>query len=162
MLKGVRFTRNYRVTLQNTGELLSEAKAEATMIDLNTRKIVRPKDIKVFDKFLYNDALENGCAYPEKLPQSINTVPQFFRKTTAADIDVNGHVNNTVYADMVIDCLAENRRNSAISCFEVNYSNEVRPHETVSIALEDTGATGITAVGTVGDKHSFTARIQFK
>lgn len=161
MLKGVRFTRNYRVTLQNSGELLTESKAEVTVIDLNTRKIIRPKDIKVFESFLYNDVIENGCAYPEKLPVSVDVAPQFSRHITASDIDWNGHVNNTVYADMVTDCIPEDRRNSALSCFEVNYSNEVKPNDTVQLALENNGRS-ITAVGCVGDKHSFTARLDFK
>ncbi len=133
-LKGVRFTRNY-VLRDELGGVLTEAKAEVTAIDLNTRKIVRPREINGFQDFLYNEDLENTCPYPEKLTFFSEADKTYSRGVRFSDIDFNGHVNNTVYADICFDVLPQEVSQKLISGFEINFINEAILGETLEIAV---------------------------
>ncbi len=158
-LKGIRFYRNYRVSDQN-GEILTEAKAEVTVISLADRKIVRPKEIKGFDDFLYNTDLQNGCEKPIKINVVSNTDKKVIRPTKSSDIDENGHINNTVYADIVLECLDNEDCARDITGFEINYLSEVKPEETLGLSVFSEGDSR-TVAGFVGSRHSFTAKIEF-
>lgn len=160
-LKGVRFTRNFRVTLQNSGELLTEGKTELTVIDLETRRLVRPANVPEFSTFLYNDTEQNGCEYPQKLSCDFCACGTFQKRITEKDIDCNRHVNNTVYADMVTEAWGEKYFASNINSFEINYLHEVLPFETVDITFSDLNGE-VLACGNVGDKQSFVARLTYE
>ncbi len=158
-LKGVRFTRNY-VLKDISGEILTETKAEVTAIDLNTRKIVRPKSIIGFENFLYNDTLENGCESPEKieLPNEFDSV--FERAVRFSDIDFNGHVNNTVYADMIFDCLDCETLKSAPTELAISFLNEAVLGEVLKIEIAKT-ESGFCYQGLAEDSRKFTAKIKY-
>ncbi len=157
-LRGVRFTRNY-VLFDKNGNVLTSAKAEVTTLDLSTRKIVRPTVIKGLDGFLYNDELENLAEYPQKIavPETVDRT--VLREIRFSDIDYNGHVNNTVYADMVFDHLPIDAVKDNIKGFEINFVNEVLPNETLELSVENLDG-GFVVSGAVGDRQSFTARVK--
>ena len=156
-LKGVRFTRNY-VVFDENGRILTESKAEVTVLDLETRKIVRPTEINGFSDFLYNDELPNGAEYPSKIRADENGGEVYTRPVRFSDIDYNGHVNNTVYADMALDCLLPEQLKMQIKGFEINFVNEVLPSETVEITATNVD-DGFVFQGNVGDRQSFVAKL---
>ncbi len=156
-LKGVRFTRNY-IVFDSQRNIMTEAKVEVTTLDLETRKIVRPSQIDGFEDFLYNDDLENGADYPTKLPVPQDISVAYRRPVRFSDIDYNGHVNNTVYADMALDCLEPEVLNAPIKGFEINFVNEVRPRETIEVAMAKT-PDGYIFTGTAEDRQSFIAKL---
>ena len=156
-LKGVRFTRNY-VVFDEKGQILTETKAEVTVLDLATRKIVRPTEINGFSDFLYNDQLENNAEYPAKIKMSGENAAVHTRPVRFSDIDYNGHVNNTVYADMALDCLSVETLKAAIKSFEINFVNEVLPDETLEISV--TADDGYVFQGEVNGRVSFLARLR--
>ncbi len=158
-LKGIRFYRNYILRDEN-GNLLTETKAEVTVIDLKERKLVRPSEIKGFDDFLYNFDLQNGCDKPTKLAFPETAEGVFTRETRFSDIDYNGHINNTVYADIVLDCLDSETLKKDIKGFEINYVSEVLPHETLEISVASEENTKLFS-GSTQDRHCFTAKVVF-
>lgn len=158
-LKGARFTRNYVVFAEN-GELLTEAKGEVTTLNLESRKIVRPREIEEFADFLYNDQLENSCEYPQKIVPPSNFDRKQLRQVRFSDIDYNGHINNTVYADMVLDCLPIDILSQPIKGFEINYANEVKPDETVEIGVSG-NKNEWKFSGCVDDRLCFTVKLTF-
>lgn len=158
-LKGVRFTRNYAV-LTPDDEVLTEAKGEVTTINLETRRIVRPREINGLENFLYNEELENSCEYPEKLSFPECEAKCFSRLARFSDIDFNGHVNNTVYADIVTDCLPISVSEKPLKGFTVNYVNELLMGEELKIsAAEHDGVWSF--VGETADRVCFTAEMSF-
>ena len=158
-LKGVRFTRNF-VLRDETGNALTECKIEVTTIDLKTRKIVRPKSIAGFEEFLYNDEIEISCPYPQKLQFDGDFVDAQTRIARFSDIDVNGHINNTVYADIVQDCLTKEQLAQPITGFAINYNNEAYLGETLEIAKAETD-NGFLFAGRTQNHNCFTARLTF-
>lgn len=158
-LKGVRFTRNYLLFDQNRN-LLTEAKVEVTTLNLETRKIVRPNEIIGFSDFLYNDELENNADAPSKLSIPEDFGITYSRPVRYSDIDYNGHVNNTVYADMSLDCLTPEVLKRSVKGFCINFVNEVLPNETITVSAAET-TDGFTFVGTANDRQSFVAKLMF-
>ncbi len=158
-LKGVRFTRNYVLRDEN-GEILTEAKAEVTTIDLVSRKIVRPREIKGFEDFLYNETLENHCEYPKKLTIVGENAELQSRSVRFSDIDFNGHVNNTVYADMAFDALPSELVRSTVKGFEVNFINEAMLGQTLEISTV-AEADGYSVLGKTDQHECFAVKITF-
>ncbi len=157
-LKGIRFYRNYILKDEN-GNLLTETKAEVTVIDLKERKLVRPSAILGFEDFLYNTELINGCEKPTKLDIPQNMEKIILREIRFSDIDYNGHVNNTIYADITLDCLDENMLEKKIKGFEINFVNEVLPEERLQLNVSSDQSTK-TVAGFVDDRHCFTAKVE--
>lgn len=158
-LKGVRFTRNY-VLRDEFGLVLTEAKAEVTAIDLNTRKIVRPREINGFQDFLYNEDLENTCPYPEKLTFFSEADKTYSRDVRFSDIDFNGHVNNTVYADISFDALPIKALENAIKGFEINFINEAVLGETVEVSVSSDDAVWCV-LGKTDAQDCFAVKLTF-
>lgn len=159
-LKGIRFTRNYVLTDSN-GEILTESKTELVMMDCNTRKIVRPNDVAGIEGFLYNTELKNGCEYPAKIKVPSEASCVCHRTARFSDIDFNGHVNNTVYADIVMDCLPTEYQKMMPESLEINYVNEVLQGEKMEISVFAKGNEVIVS-GKVLDKQAFLGKIMFK
>lgn len=156
-LKGVRFTRNYQ-TFDKIGNALTEAKCEVTTIDVESRKIIRPSAIPGFDCFLYNNEQENSCEKPQKieLPDDLQFVG--VKKIETSDFDDNGHVNNTVYADIMCEFLHEGFNLSEIKGFNINFISEVLDCEKMSIYRCDT-ADGLKFLGKLADREVFRGQI---
>ncbi len=157
-LKGIRFYRNY-ILRDEKGELLTETKAEVTVIDLVTRKLVRPNEIDGFEGFLYNTDLQNGCDKPQKLSVPEGEFIKTSRPIHFSDIDYNGHVNNTVYACIVLDCLDPETLKKDIKGFEINYVSEILPNETLELLVVNK-ETEKVVVGNTATNQSFIARVE--
>ena len=158
-LKGVRFTRNYQ-TFNKNGVCLTECKCEVTTIDLNSRRIVRPSSIEGFNDFLYNTELENACEAPKKLSvsdelKSVKTV-----LITDEFIDFNNHVNNTIYADMMMSVLPEEKREEPITKVYINFVNEVLLGEEIEL-FSFTNDENHIVCGKIEDKTVFIGELSF-
>lgn len=158
-LKGVRFTRNF-VMYDGFGEILTESKAEVVVIDLKTRKIIRPTEIPLADRFLYNDEQPNGCEYPQKIKLFEEKGQAVTRKVSFSDVDENGHMNNTVYADVMCDCLSDDLRGKTPTEFTINFENEAFENETIEIFWEQE-ENEVVFVGQIGEKQCFKGQIKY-
>jgi hypothetical protein len=139
---------------------VSETKAEVICLDLKTRKPVRPNLITGFDDFLYNSELENSCEKPQKLSIPDGNCSILTRPVEESDIDRNGHVNNTIYAQISVDCLNENELELPLKSFEINYINEVFSGEKINLKIFDE-PDGKFILGEVLGIPSFTSKFIF-
>lgn len=133
-LKGVRFTRNYQ-TFDKNGVRLTECKCEVTTINLESRRIVRPSTINGFDDFLYNNELENLCNAPRKLSISDDLTLAKTVFITDEFIDFNNHVNNTVYADMMVSVVPDEKKSTPVKEVYINFVNEVLLNEEIELFI---------------------------
>lgn len=158
-LKGVRFIRNYQ-TFDGFGNVLTEAKCEITTIDMVSRKIVRPASIPGFDGFLYNDELTNGCDSPKKISLPETLTATGVHKAKNSDIDSNHHVNNTVYADILMDALPDAFKETKAQSLEINFVSEVLEQEEIKVlaALEN---NEFFVLGVASDREVFRGKVWF-
>ena len=115
------FIRDYQM-FDASGNLLVQASSEWVLMDIETRKFASAKDFyrgpidfsedRVFEK------------KPRKAPSfEAGNRPQLTVVPAYCDIDVNGHVNNAMYARYVVDALNPGEA-GAIKSFQIDYRQE--------------------------------------
>ena len=95
-----------------------------------------------------------GLAFSPRTPSNAPLKPLGVRRIQKSDIDINGHVNNSRYADFVYDTLPCN----GISVMDISYLHQCFAGEDLSLAgtpLEG----GYALAGETGGRIVFTARV---
>ena len=132
--KGIRFQREYKILNEN-GEEIILGTSKWVFIDLKTRKLARAS-------YIYPSGLEfktDKNFEDEKIPDfdtphgTYSVVPQF------THLDTNGHVNNTKYADFIIDAIANDDTEPIITEAQIDYKSEVLFNEQLNIAYKYDG-----------------------
>lgn len=134
-VRGAQYNRQIQVFAEADGELLAEIHTVWFMADPVERKILRP------DKFTHKletvppeEAMEpfGGARF------RVTGEEQESRDFTVqySHLDVNGHLNNTVYGDLVTDLLPfEEFLSRGLKEFRIVYRHEVRHGETIHMKL---------------------------
>lgn len=124
--RGYSFNRIARILIDGTP--VAEAHSVWAMVDINTRRPVRVSD--------------SGCFFaPEEYPLPPNErliFPQeaafdapVLHRVSYGECDLNMHMNNTRYADMLLDLLP--MENKFVSSFHIHYLNEAKYKDTLSL-----------------------------
>ena len=117
------YLREYEVFDAKTGELLIIGSSEWVLINVKTRKLITGIDVYGFESSDYfNEKCFDGKFKRLKVPENSvlkNTVCPDFR-----NIDINGHVNNTVYADFVFNSL-EVLQDKPLKYMQIDYHKEI-------------------------------------
>lgn len=124
-----------------SGELIAAATTAWLLINTQARRILPPQALPgiVPD----NDGM---YALDEKLDKiNVPGAGEECLRVAAgySAVDLMGHVNNTRYIDWICDCFSfEQHRQQRIESLQINYVNEVKPGEEVSIAKMPGNAAG--------------------
>ena len=115
------------------GELVGEAVSTWVLADLDTRKLFHMSRLVEF-------ADTTGGAYSKSMTLRRIHMPEGMeeeerRRMHYSDTDVNGHVNNTRYADFVCDAahLEKLGHDRFLSEFQLDYTGECLPGEEITI-----------------------------
>ena len=126
------FFPRYYIFTDTRGEMVGKAGTLWLLLDLNTRRMLPPGDI---GKLIPDN---KDLSVPMNLPATVGNLQGEEFVTTChpvyTDIDVNGHVNNTRYADWLCNTLGI----ELMTAFEperivLNYNHEVLPDHTVTL-----------------------------
>jgi len=117
-----------------SGERLAQAITLWVLFNPETRRIVFPQTLKgeypsIPDKKVFDDPLDkiNGA-------ESFEDRLSFY--AAYSSIDMMGHVNNARYVDWICDCFQQKLyAGAALRQIQINYLNEVKPGEGLSIAV---------------------------
>ena len=121
------------------GKPIGQGTTVWVMADVDSRKLFRMKDLA---EFRGTDGGErNKSVKLRRIP-----MPEVFDRRTRRDLrysdtDINGHINNTHYADFACDSLHLEAlgRGKFVRSFQIGYVNECRAGETIFV---DTAARG--------------------
>lgn len=122
------YRREFLVTAED-GSPVAEASSEWVLMDFESRRIVPGGQIYPLSEYC---TTEN---FPGRFPRvrSFEAVGKTYTLTPPwTDFDVNGHVNNTKYANFVLDSICPGK-GDAIKAFRMEYHREVLPGETLHI-----------------------------
>lgn len=118
------FLRDYSMC-DEEGNLLIKATSEWVLMDVETRKFASVKDHYHGPEDF--DEARSFERKPRKIPGfEEGNCPVYTVVPSYSDIDVNGHVNNAVYANYVIDALNPGE-DGAMKSFQVDYRHEAMP-----------------------------------
>ena len=122
------FTRYYSMDTA-AGEHLLSASAMWGLVDQNTRKMIFPEKYGiVVDGVVTGEeiALPSAPRRMECTESRQFTVPYSY-------VDINGHMNNAHYFDLVEDCIPAAAEGKALKGIQIEYSNEARFGESFTV-----------------------------
>ncbi len=125
-------TRNFVVTDSNN-EILIKVISDWLVLNLSKRRITPLTKVNLDSIMSYDLQL-----FPEDLAKieiiRENLVNSFSKKVRFSDIDLNGHMNNTSYIDMVLDSIAEFfNQHYQLKVIDTNFIQEVKYLEEILI-----------------------------
>jgi medium-chain acyl-[acyl-carrier-protein] hydrolase len=126
------FGRDFHFSDQS-GELFARASTLWVLFNPETRRIVFPQTLKgeypsIPDKKVFDDPLDKINS-PERFEDRLKIMAGY------SSIDMMGHVNNARYIDWICDCFQQELFNgSALQQIQINYVNEVKPGEELTLA----------------------------
>ncbi|GHU37939.1 hypothetical protein FACS1894105_10960 [Clostridia bacterium] len=128
--KGAFWPRNYSVSRCN--ELIAEAASIWTIVNTETRVITRPDALTGIDLPLCGDTLSFTANRKLPIPESAETIGE--HTINLAEIDTNGHMNNSVYLDLIYAHLPVSElKPFRINAIDLAYSGEAKLGETITI-----------------------------
>jgi acyl-ACP thioesterase len=145
---------------------VGECSTSWLVLDWNTRKVQKLDKIMFGVPSLTEGVLDIAA---ERVPPRTDLAEIARFEVRNSDLDVNGHVNNTRYAQWVTDTLSlEELKRYAIDEYEVNFLAETGVGDTIVIESEPgTGADGTVlrhyqGRKTTEEKPAFTARLKLR
>jgi len=157
-VSGPFFVRDYTVS-DESGEQIISGRSEWIVCDPQTRRIIRPS------KFPYppqtHEDRQVDCAAPQrlKLPEEMEKLGE--RRVVYSDLDGNGHVNNSVYADIACDVLPISLLCGQICEFSINFVQEAKLGDVIELrgfSIEET----VCVAGYIGDALCFECSFVFE
>lgn len=148
---GFRTYRNFKM-YDSDGNLACEASTVWVLADVNTHKIVSLDKSPVDLRFNSEEKLGIADAKKIKVPQDMKQTSS--RKVRYTDLDVNAHVNNSIYGDIFYDESGVDFSKYWISDFSINYRKEAIYGDIISIHSE-TKLPNVYLAGIVNDISSF-------
>ncbi len=129
----VDFNRDTLITDED-GEIVCKVQSKWVVIDLNTRRLVRPDMVHfATDKFLDQVLFESSFDKLEDF--DINGIQPVEITSSFLDLDHNRHVNNINYCKYVLNIIKLSKQ-EIIDSFEINYIKELRENETIKLYVK--------------------------
>ena len=155
--KGPRFFRCYEWR-DADGNLLVEGVMQFALVSVAEHRLLRG------DEFMAMAPLPEhprgvSCGDPARFPVS-GVAPVGEYRVRWSDMDRNGHMNNTHYADLMLDGLSAERLAGQPAEVDLHFAGECVMGDTLTLsACEDGGVT--TVIGDTARGRSFAARIRW-
>lgn len=127
---GVSFNRCYR--MHRGDELIAEAASVWGLIGISDRKIYRVEDIML--GFEVDEPLELDAPKRVHIPRELSLSLVGERTVVYSDLDINQHMNNTNYPDMLCDFIP-NMASKRILNVCISFANEARLGETLKVYM---------------------------
>lgn len=130
--RGVRFLREF-ILESLAGERLISAMSLWVLVDPASRRVLRPKSFPY--KISFQEPGLGGIIDDEPLPKGVERVGGLMEVPVRySHIDVNGHVNNTFYADFVLDALPPALVAAGVlDTVTISFQNEAKLGEVIEI-----------------------------
>ncbi|MBQ7365041.1 MAG: hypothetical protein IJW46_05545, partial [Clostridia bacterium] len=108
------------------------------LLDLETFRLCRVRDVKLGVESLEEYPIEIPAHL--RFPQELTLVEVGSRRIYNSDIDLNGHMNNTNYPNMLCDFIP-GIESMTVSEFSIGYLHEAKLGETVTVYHASLGNT---------------------
>lgn len=163
-IEGPMFYRYFEI-LDENGVVIADANTAWLLVDPVSRKILRPNTFYGEFKIVADKTISAKEPKRIKLPDSAKYVGE--RKTYYSDLDENGHMNNSRYADISVDFLDKELQKREVKDFVINFNKEVFLDDILKVKVAKTDDENCFIVGAECEKdgktvNSFTTEITFK
>ena len=149
---GAQFYRDF-LFYEESGTLLLDVMQTTVLADAETHKVQRPQALKQFGFYPDNVIEPEERMERFSVPDGMESLGD--RRVFHSDLDANGHMNNTVYGDIVWDFLPPAVRRSA-GKIQINYLSEMEEGGVLTLTGGESGGKFLLR-GDCGGAVSFTA-----
>lgn len=132
---GAQFYRDFKFYDQKGG-LLLDVMQTTVLADAETHKVQRPQALKPFG--IYPENVIEPEERMERFPVADGLPSLGVRRVFHSDLDANGHMNNTVYGDIVWDFLPPDVRRTAHT-IQINYLCETEEGKELKLSGGESG-----------------------
>ena len=156
---GIIFNRDFDIFIGD--ELVGEGVSAWVVADIEDRKMLRPSSIDTIAGAKVPDrAKDRQLKLIREPKEKEHSYPRTIRYS---DLDINGHMNNTKYADVLMDVFSpEEMAGKFVSQMQLNYSQECKMGEIMDISRLISGDSCYMD-GCCGDgKRRFEATVQLQ
>jgi acyl-ACP thioesterase len=128
---GALFYRDFEIS--SGGRAVGFAVSAWAVLDLSTRRLLRPAQLR---ELYPAQGQDSGSLLLSRLKAPENMDAAGFHTVSYSDLDLNGHANNTRYADFVCNALGMERlRTGYIRKMQINYLSECLPGDLIGMRL---------------------------
>ena len=155
----IRCPRVYKLA-STSGDTFVTALSEWCTLDLET---FRPKklDTVSFDMSSYVEESVN-ITFDKNIYEVSDADFEFDRVVRYSDLDMNMHTNNVIYSKIIMDTFStEYLDNNTLKEFQIDYVNQSKEGETISVYQKEISSNFFFVVGNVIDKCIFRAYLKF-
>lgn len=150
------FRREYQI-YNSKGEIAVRGSADWMVINSETRALapsssVFPEDSQYLTELSLDEKLR-------KIRDIEGEITQSHMQTRFTDIDMNGHVNNTRYADFAINAI--NPDSKKIKSFQIDYHKEVMEGEEIKLTVTKNEETYVVKGEDFDGEKKFTCEVIF-
>ncbi|MGB4303712.1 MAG: acyl-ACP thioesterase domain-containing protein [Syntrophomonadaceae bacterium] len=156
------FARDFLV-YDRDGNIIVRAVSTWAILDIHTRKLKRAKLIAPdYPPFREERALD----YKLRRLKPFGQLEMVYKRVIGySDIDMNEHLNNTKYVDLLMDCFSvESHKANYVKSIEFNYVNEALPGDTIVLYKDLTAAEEnmiyIEGINEKNGKLAFQSRLE--
>lgn len=128
------FTRDYIIYSEN-GEKLIIGTSKWCLLDMNTRRVLPTKLIQ--ETLTYKEKYNYQNEIKKLVFPNIEASENFEEKVTFTKVDHNGHMNNTHYAEFILDAIRL-KKNEVIKSFQIDYLKESFLDDIIGLKTERT------------------------
>lgn len=127
--RGFSFLRSY--SIERNGETMAEANTTWALVSTEARRLYKVTDVDLSNYDTEEHlTLENPLRIRIPAEAQLSLIGEYTVRYT--DTDLNGHMNNTNYADMLVNCMA-NPEKIRIKSIAISFLSDIKRGESVKI-----------------------------
>ncbi len=159
-LKGVSFLRKSQIATLD-GELLIDSQTAWVLIDPTSRRILRPS------VYPYTFQIDEGepdhiNVLKTKLQTSDNIVHAYTKTIRYSDMDLNNHMNNTIYGNVIMDALPFDLVSSkSPKSIYLHYQKEALLGDQLKVGIANLGNENFYIEGRGSEGNHFSCNVSF-
>lgn len=142
------------------GELLIAGTTSWILVDPHTRQILRPSEFNAGEMLPMPEKKADVPPCGRLRLKDGEGEAVDVRKIYYSHLDGNGHVHNTIYADLAADALPAELLEKPLAEFQLNFSREALLGDEIAVFRRIDGNEAVVK-GTVGGKDCFVCRMLF-
>ncbi len=152
----------YTAVFNENGEMLAECQTSWVIINPRERKILRPGEFK-FKLPVDETSQKCGQILETRIKPVETAKPVGYKQVRYSDLDINEHMNNCVYGDIVMDYIPEEfAAHREVDNVIIQYKNEAVLGEKLDIKVDRIAENSFYVGGDKGEVKCFDAVITFK
>ena len=154
----MRFFRCYRFE-DEAGNTLIDSVASFALVDVHEHTLLRPSQFPA--EVAHQPDLPHGCPDPARFVKPAQSEDCGTHTVVLSELDFNGHLNNTRYADILFDVLPPDTA-ARMNGFSITFTHEARHGDRLAMSRARIDEHQWIVAAQNGEQFCFAAQVRLK